>query len=151
MQVQDVMTPNFHAIAQTASMAAAAKLMRDEQVGFLPVTDDNQIIGTLTDRDITVRGLGSGYPPETAVSEVMSPGVDFQYVDADLQTAAQLMQERKVRRLMVLDHSNRCVGVLSLGDLSVGSGDPVLGGTTLKGISESSPAPSMFDQRSTVA
>lgn len=138
MQVQDVMTPNFHAIQQSASIAEAATVMRDAELGFLPVIDENQVIGTLTDRDITVRGLAAGLPPETAVSEVMSPGVDFQYADADLQSAAQLMQERQVRRLMVLDHSNRCVGVLSLGDVSVGSGDPALGGTALEGISEDS-------------
>ncbi|MBK5968518.1 MULTISPECIES: CBS domain-containing protein [Thiorhodovibrio] len=143
MQVQDVMTSNVRAISHNASIGEAATLMRDQNVGFLPVTDENpdgnQVVGTLTDRDITVRGLAAGFPPETAVGEVMSAGVDFQYADADLQAAAQLMQARQVRRLVVLDQSNRCVGVVSLGDISVGSGDPVLGGATLKGISEDSP------------
>ncbi|WPL18459.1 Hypoxic response protein 1 [Thiorhodovibrio winogradskyi] len=138
MQVQDIMTPNFHAIGQSASMAEAASLMRDQDVGFLPVIEENQIIGTLTDRDITVRGLASGYPPETAVADIMNPGVDFQYADADIEAAAQLMHERQVRRLMVLDHSNRCIGVVSLGDLSLGSGDPTLAGAALKGVSEQS-------------
>ncbi|WPL16464.1 Hypoxic response protein 1 [Thiorhodovibrio winogradskyi] len=143
MQVQDVMTPNFRVIPYTASMGEAATLMRDEDVGFLPVTNENQVVGILTDRDITVRGLAAGFPPETAVSEVMSPGVDFQYADADPQAAAQLMEERQVRRLVVLDQSNRCVGVVSLGDISVGSGNPVLGGATLERISEDSPASSV--------
>jgi CBS domain-containing protein len=139
MQLRDIMTKGFQLIDNGESLRRAAELMRDLDVGMLPVLEENQLVGTITDRDITVRATATGASPEaTPVAKVMSRGVVFGYEDEDAEFAAATMEEKQVRRLLVLDHGDKCVGVVSIGDLAVRGSDELLSGELLKGVSQPS-------------
>jgi CBS domain-containing protein len=108
-------------------------------VGPLPVCKGDELIGMLTDRDITVRAVAEGLDPKTTkVYEVMTPEIIFTYEDEDTGLAAQLMTEHQIRRLVVLNRNKRLVGIVSLGDLAVHTGDVQQAGETLEAVSEPS-------------
>jgi CBS domain-containing protein len=110
--------------------------MKNLNVGALPVCDNDRLVGLLTDRDITVRAVTEGYDTMTTiVKDVMTPEVLYCFEDQDVQEAAQLMREHQVRRLVVLNRDKRLVGILSLGDLAVETGDEKLAGKTLEYVS----------------
>ena len=136
MQLQDVMTPQLETIAQNASMIQAARMMRDHDIGMLPVIEENQIVGVLTDRDIVTRGLADGIDPETPVSRIMTSGVEVRHTDDDVEEAAQLMEQKQIRRLVVVDRNERSVGVVSLGDLATRSDQTELSGEILEEVSQ---------------
>ncbi len=90
----------------------------------------------ITDRDITVRAVADACDPRsTTVEEVMTPDVVYCFDDQDVQEAARLMQAHQIRRLVVLDRDKRLVGIVSLGDLAVETGDEKLAGKTLEEVS----------------
>jgi CBS domain-containing protein len=111
--------------------------MRGLDVGSLPVCQDDRLIGMVTDRDITIRGIAEGrQPDQTSVQEVMTGEVVSVLEDQDVEEAANLMEERQIRRLPVVDHEQRLVGIVSLGDLAVYAGDTRLSGEVLERVSE---------------
>ncbi|MCF8004064.1 MAG: CBS domain-containing protein [Chromatiaceae bacterium] len=136
MQLQDVMTPQLEYIGHNASMIDAARMMREHDIGMLPVLEENQIVGTLTDRDIVIRGLADRIDPETPVSHLMTNGVELRYVDDDVEEAAKLMEQKQIRRLIVVDRDERSVGVVSLGDLATRSDQIQLSGEVLEEVSQ---------------
>lgn len=138
MQVSEVMTVGAECTSPHATLREAAQKMRDLDVGPLPVCgDSDQLIGMLTDRDITVRAVAEGRDPNTTrVQEVMTPDVIYCFEDQDVNEAAHLMQENQVRRLVVLNREDRLVGIVSLGDLAVETGDMQLAGCTIEAVSE---------------
>lgn len=137
MQLQDVMTNQLEYIGQGETLMQAARMMREHDIGMLPVIEEHQVVGTLTDRDIVTRGLAEGVDPQAPVSRIMTSGMVFSYTDADVEEAAQLMEQQQIRRLVVLDRSERCVGVVSLGDLATRSHGPALAGEVLEEVSQS--------------
>ena len=137
MQVKDVMTRDVATIAPTATLEAAAAMMSVLDVGPLPVHDGEKLVGVLTDRDIIVRAVATGMDPvQTRVGQVMTTAIDYCYEDQDCHEVARLMERHQVRRLMVLDRDERLVGIVSLGDLAVGTGDEKLAGEVLEVVSE---------------
>jgi CBS domain-containing protein len=103
----------------------------------LPVCDGEQLVGMVTDRDITVRATAAGKDPRTAtVREVMSKDVLYCFDDQDVSEAARLMESQQVRRVPVLDHSRRLVGIVSLGDVATTTRDDRLSGEVLERVSE---------------
>lgn len=119
MHVSDIMSRNFKSIAKNASIRNAAMQMREMDVGMLPVEKDGDIIGTVTDRDITIRATAQGCDPDkTPVSEVMSNEIYTCIEDDDLQQAAKIMERHQIRRLMVQDDNGKFVGMLALADLA---------------------------------
>ena len=138
MQVKEVMTRGVQCARPTDNLAVAAAKMRDLDVGPLPVCGDHdRLVGMLTDRDITVRAVAEGQDPKaTRVSEVMTPNIIYVFEDQDVNEAAQLMKENQVRRLVVLNRDKRLVGIVSLGDLALDTGDEELAGATLEAVSE---------------
>jgi CBS domain-containing protein len=138
MQVHEVMTRHAQCIRPPESIAAAARQMKDLDIGALPVCGDNdRLVGMITDRDITVRATAAGRDPGgTRVQDVMTPGIVYVFEDQDVTEAAQLMKENQVRRLPVLDRAKRLVGIVSLGDLAVDTRDEELVGATLEAVSE---------------
>jgi CBS domain-containing protein len=139
MQVRQVMTPHVEVVRPNATLAEAAEKMRSLDVGPIPVCDGDRLVGMITDRDMTIRGTAAGRDPKTTqVSEVMTPDVVYCYEDQDVQEAARLMQERQIRRLVVLNRQKRLVGIVSLGDLAVHAGDMEEEATsdTLEAVSE---------------
>jgi CBS domain-containing protein len=119
MTIQDLMTKAVSVIAPDASVYDAARQMAENDFGFLPVCDGDRLIGTLTDRDITVRAVAGGLDPRrTAVQEVMSDGVTWCSDDEEVERTAELMKQNHLRRIIVVDRNKRLVGVVSLGDLA---------------------------------
>jgi CBS domain-containing protein len=119
MQVRECMTTDVKLIDPGMTIREAAGLMRQQDTGFLPVGENDRLVGTLTDRDITLRAVGEGKDPNTCtVRDAMSSHIVYCFDDQDTSEAANLMAEKQIRRLAVLNHDKRLVGVVSLGDLA---------------------------------
>jgi CBS domain-containing protein len=137
MKTQEIMTRKVQVAEPTLPIAKAAQKMRDLNIGFLPICENDKLIGTLTDRDITIQSVAQGRDPRLAsVREIMSQQVFYCYEDDDIEHAAEHMKEREVRRLVILNREKRLVGVLSLGDIARASGEQQLAGETLGQIAE---------------
>ena len=135
--VRDVMTRGVETAAPDTSIAEVARRMRDLDVGSLPVTDGNRLLGIVTDRDLSVRATAAAKDPNsTRVREVMSPEIAWVFDDEPADAAARVMRERQIRRLPVLDRSDRLIGVVALADLATDLGDDKLKGATLEEISQ---------------
>lgn len=124
MQVREIMSPSVELIDPNTMIRDAAVRMRDQDLGALPVAENDRLIGMVTDRDIVCRAVaadrGGGV---TAVREVMSENVYYCFEDDDVERASRIMAEHRVRRLPVLDRDERLVGLVSLADLSHGGGE----------------------------
>lgn len=119
MQVKEIMSSDVHRIHQGASVRDAAEQMKTFDIGMVPVYDGDRLVGTLTDRDITVNAVvGNRDPANAKISEIMSPGVTYCFADQDVDEAAKLMADNQIRRLIVLNRDKRLVGIASLGDLA---------------------------------
>jgi len=138
MQVHEVMTQGVECARPNDSIAAAAQRMRELDVGVLPVCGDHdRLVGMITDRDITIRATaGCCDPGGTCVRDIMTPNLIYVFEDQDVTEAAQLMKENQIRRLVVLNHDKRLVGIVSLGDLAVDTRDEEMAGATLEAVSE---------------
>ena len=142
MRLDECMTRGVECTRSDATLQQAANRMKELDVGTLPVCgDDDRLVGMVTDRDITVRAVANGRDPKTTlVNDAMSPGVVTCYEDQDIDEAARLMEDRQIRRVVVLDHDQRITGILSLGDLAVsGSSERSLAGEILEAVSMSNP------------
>jgi|SoiMethySBSTD1v2_1073268.scaffolds.fasta_scaffold502028_2 CBS domain-containing protein/sporulation protein YlmC with PRC-barrel domain len=139
MPIQAIMTREVEVVHPESTLREAAQKMATLDVGPLPVCKGDEIVGMLTDRDITVRATAEGLDPKTTkVYEVMTPEIVFAYEDEDVSDAAQLMAEHQIRRLVVLNRDKQLVGIISLGDLAVHTGDVQQAGETLEGVSDPS-------------
>ena len=119
MQVCEVMTREVETIAPDASLQAAAAAMEALGVGSLPVCQGRRLLGTVTDRDIVVRGVATGRSPvEMLVRECMSEDISYAYEDENAEEVLARMQTLQVRRLAVLDRQKNLVGIVSLGDIA---------------------------------
>jgi CBS domain-containing protein len=138
MKVRDVMTADVNVIDPTAMIAEASRRMRDEDVGSLPVGENDKLVGMITDRDIVVRAIATGKDPQkTAVREAMSDQVLYCFDDQSTEEVCANMGENQVRRLPVVNRDKRLVGIVALGDLSTrGAGKDA--GSALGEISEPS-------------
>jgi CBS domain-containing protein len=124
MQLKEVMTRGVDVVPPEALLQEAAQKMKQLEVGPLPVCDGERLVGLLTDRDITVRAVAEGCDPTTTkVRDVMTPEVLYCFEDQEVQEAAKLMEERQIRRLPILNRNKWLVGIVSLGDLAVRTGD----------------------------
>ncbi|HEY0945128.1 MAG TPA: CBS domain-containing protein [Opitutaceae bacterium] len=132
------MTTDARCVGPHASLVEAAYLMRQLNVGAVPVCDNNRLAGMLTDRDITVRVVADGRDPSrTTVRDAMSPGIVYVYDDQNVDEAAHVMEEHQIRRLPVLNRDKRLVGIVSLGDVAVQT-SARLSGEALKEVSQPS-------------
>ena len=137
MQVKQVMTRGVECISPNTTVQEAARKMKALNVGPLPICDNDRLTGMLTDRDITVRVAAEGRnPATTTVREAMTPEVVYCFEDDSVRDAAQLMEQKQIRRLLVLDRAKRLVGIVSLGDLAAKTHDKPLAGDVLERVSE---------------
>jgi CBS domain-containing protein len=137
MKISEIMSSNVESVESHASIKDAAVKMRQSDVGFLPVCDGDKVLGTLTDRDITIRHVADGQNPyRVKARDIMTPNVFSCFEDQDVEEVARYMQEHEVRRVLIFDRGERLVGVVSLGDLSKVAGEERLAGETLRDISE---------------
>jgi CBS domain-containing protein len=137
MLVKELMTDNVRAVSANATVCEAAQGMADACIGALPVAQDQKLVGMLTDRDITVRVVSKALDPnKTTVSEVMTPGIFALIEDLDVAEAGKRMRAKQVRRAPVMNADGQLVGIVSLADFAVKSGNTELNDDVLKGVSE---------------
>lgn len=118
--IADIMSTNVQVIEPQDSLRRAAELMQELDVGALPVCDGDRLLGMLTDRDITVRGIAQGLDPDaTAVSDIMTPEVEFATADQDTAEVMRVMGDKQIRRMPVVDQDHRLVGIVSIADLAL--------------------------------
>ncbi|HRJ64820.1 CBS domain-containing protein [Brevundimonas sp. UBA2416] len=118
MKVRDVMSKDVQVARPGDTLQDVAARMSAGDFGFMPVADGDRLIGTITDRDITVRAVAGGAACTSPVVEYISREPQTAYADDDLKTVLDAMGSKQIRRLPVLDKDQRLVGVVSLGDLS---------------------------------
>ena len=122
MIVKDCMSKDCKFVSLQTTLRQAAEMMRDSDIGFLPVVEKDRIIGTVTDRDIVIRCIADGCDPETeAVANAMTNETLYCYDDQSIESVAKNMGEVQVRRMPVVNREKRLVGVISLGDISQAS------------------------------
>ena len=116
--VRDAMTEDPRSIGASASVVEAARLMREEHIGSLPITDDEQLLGMITDRDITTRVVAEAADPKTtSVGDIYSRDVISVEADNDHEEALELMARHQVRRLPVVEN-DRLVGIVAQADIA---------------------------------
>ena len=119
MKVKEVMHTGVTWVAPDMKLSDVAIKMRDEDIGAVPVGENDRLIGMITDRDITCRSVASGVSPKSVtVRDAMSKGIVYCQEDEDIEDAVRIMEQKKIRRLPVLNSKKRMVGMLSLGDVS---------------------------------
>jgi CBS domain-containing protein len=135
MRVNEVMTSGVQVASPEDTLQHAAQVMERLDFGMLPVGENDRLVGTLTDRDITIRAVARGLPPaQCKVREIMTHEVKYVFDDMSVEEAAANMSNLQVRRLPVVDREKRLVGIVSLGDLALAETEPA--GEALRSISE---------------
>ena len=134
-KIQDVMTQKLCSIDAEKPVSYAAKMMRDEDVGFAPIVEGDRLVGTLTDRDIAVKVVAEGRDPNsTRVQEIASTDLVTVDPQQDLDEALRLMASNQVRRLPVVEEDGRLVGVVAQKDVAE-QGDDARTGQVVEQIS----------------
>ena len=118
MKVRDVMSKDVQVARPGDSLQEVATRMASGDFGFMPVADGDRLIGTITDRDITIRAVAGGAACTAPVVEYITRDPHTVRADEDLKSVLDAMGDKQIRRLPVLDKDDRLVGVVSLGDLS---------------------------------
>jgi CBS domain-containing protein len=137
MKLSEIMTRQVEVIQPDDTLQAAAKKMRDRNIGFLPVCDGETLMGVLSDRDLTIRALADGMDAGIMLArDLMTTPTIYCFDDQDVSEAARIMEENQIRRLVVLSREDkRLAGVVSLGDLAR-NGTTELSGKVLRKVSE---------------
>lgn len=136
MIVKDIMTKDVASLNPNDTVEQAAKLMKQHDVGSIPVCDNQAVIGIVTDRDITLRSTAAGQNfKNQSVRDIMSSNPVLGKPDMDVQDAARIMSERQIRRLPIVE-GNNLVGIVALGDIAVEPNVQSKAGDALSNISE---------------
>jgi len=135
MKVSKCMTRDVHLVTPMQTIRDAARMMAEIDSGVLPVTEDDRLVGMITDRDIAIRAVAESKSPDTKVRDVMSDEVLYCFDDQELKDIARNMGEVKVRRLPVVNRDKRLVGIVSLGDLAQKE-EPALTASAVSNISK---------------
>jgi CBS domain-containing protein len=135
MKVKEAMTRGVRLVNPDQTIREAARLMAEIDAGALPVGENDRLVGMITDRDIAIRAVAEGKAPETKIRDVMSHELLYCTEDQDLADVARNMGRNQVRRLPVINHDKRLVGILSLGDLALKE-EPTSVGRTVSRVSE---------------
>ena len=135
MPIRDLMTRDVETITPATTIQDAARLMRDLDVGALPVVQDGRLCGLVTDRDLAVRALAEGQSAAMPVEIVMTESLLYCREDDSVDEVAAAMRERQVRRIPVVDADRHVIGIVSLADLAR-QGNDRQSGDTLQAISQ---------------
>lgn len=134
--VKDIMSTDIVVCRKEETLHDAAVKMKDRNVGVIPVCSDNQeLLGVITDRDLVLRGYADKKPDTTKVQEVMSEHLHYTKSDTSVQEATKLMAQEQIRRLPIVVNG-KLVGIVSLGDLSLEEKSNNAAGHALEDISE---------------
>lgn len=137
MKVRDAMASTISTAKPDDTIGRVARMMKQEDAGFIPVTDGERLVGVVTDRDIVVRCLAEGHsnPIDESVDHAMTAKAVTISPDEDIEKAAELMGRAEVRRLAVVE-GDRLVGVLSHGNLVQATGASGTGGKATEGVTK---------------
>lgn len=133
MKVAEAMTRGAHTIGADDSIKKAAQLMLEEDVGFLPVEEDDRLVGMITDRDIVLRCVANGKSGKAKVRDAMTPDVKYCFEDEEMDHVVTNMGDIQVRRLPVMNRDKRLVGIVTVAD-AVMTYSPERAGAALQGI-----------------
>lgn len=142
MHVSQVMHTEVITICPEATASEAAQQMKAHNVGLLPVLDEGETVGVLTDRDIALRVVADGRPPEsTRVRDIMTQPLDTVSDYQSVEDAVELMRRKKLHRVLVLDRDNYVVGIVSLSDLAASPTEQKVAGEVLDEVAHHRSAP----------
>ena len=133
--IEDSMTSNPTTIEPTATAQEAAKIMKSEDIGSLPIVEGDQLVGVITDRDLAIRVVAEGRGTDTAVGEIASNDIVAVDPQQGIDEAARLMAEHQVRRLPVVEEDGKLIGILAQADIAQ-TGHDALTGETVQQISQ---------------
>ena len=133
--IRDVMTSNPRAIEASTPGVEAARMMKDEDVGSLPIMEGDRLSGMITDRDIALRIVAEGRDASTSVGEIASRDLVTVDPDQSVDEAARLMARHQLRRLPVVEEDGRLVGIVAQADVAQ-LGDDALTGEVVQRISQ---------------
>jgi len=134
MQIRDIMTNNVSTVAPNSTVNEAAQIMKNLNVGAVPVTNGTQPVGIITDRDIAIRNTATNGNINDQVQNCMSGNLVYGNPEMSVEEAAQLMAENQIRRLPIVENGN-LVGIVALGDLAVQDKSDMEAGNALSSIS----------------
>lgn len=135
--VESIMTRQVATVTPEQSVQEAAQLMKEHNVGAIPVVENGKVKGMVTDRDITLRTTAKGLTPSTAVSQVMSSDVITGTPNMSVNEAAKVMAKNQIRRLPIVQNNELC-GIVALGDIATNHTYDEAAGRALSEISEPS-------------
>ena len=128
MKVKDVMHQGIAWVQPDTPLAEIAKTMRDQDIGSIPVGENDRLVGMVTDRDIVVRGLAAGGDcAQLKAGDVMTKPIVYCRADEDIEDSLRIMEKNQVRRLPVIDGNKRMVGILSVSDIAAKTGRSLTG------------------------
>jgi CBS domain-containing protein len=143
MKISELMTRNPCTVTPDTPVSEAARLMKEEDVGIVPVVERvggaetrGRLVGVVTDRDIAIRHVAEGRASDAPVRDVMSGGVKTVTLDDSVETVMELMGREQVRRIPVVDERGSLVGVVSQADLARKAGDSTKVEKTVEQISQ---------------
>lgn len=119
MKIREIMTANVECVPPNLSVTQLAEKMKALDVGFVPVCENDRLMGTVTDRDIVIRGLASGRDINSCTArDVMTNEIFYCFEEDNVKDVAERMRDKEVRRMLILNEQKRLVGVVSIGDVS---------------------------------
>lgn len=116
--IRDIMTDDVESCSLLDNVFEVAQKMKELNVGAIPIVDQDQLVGMITDRDIVLRCIAEKHPPSSKVEEIMSKDLITITADQSTREAVRLMAEHQIRRLPVVE-GKRLIGIVSLGDFAV--------------------------------
>jgi CBS domain-containing protein len=135
MKIREIMTTNVECVSPDAGVYELANKMKTLDVGFVPICESDRLVGTVTDRDIVVRGIAGGRDITTLnARDIMTHDAFYCFEEDNVKDVAARMREKEVRRMLILNSDKRLVGVVSLGDIA--KVEEKESGKTLKGITD---------------
>ncbi|MGE5309099.1 MAG: CBS domain-containing protein [Deltaproteobacteria bacterium] len=128
VKIESVMTSNVETVSSSSSVQQAASMMKQFDIGALPVKDDGSLKGIVTDRDIALRLVAEGKDPgSTSVGDIMTQGVVTCRQNEAVRTVEKTMEQNRIRRVVIVNEQDQPVGVVSLGDIAAHKGQKEAG------------------------
>ncbi|MDF2841221.1 MAG: putative signal-transduction protein containing cAMP-binding and domain [Clostridia bacterium] len=118
MKIREIMTTDVRTVSATDSISEAANIMKQIDVGAVPVIDNNIVVGIITDRDMVLRSVAEGKNPNERVSTIMTKDITTVNPEMDVHKVADIMASKQIRRLPIVEN-NHLVGIVSIGDMAV--------------------------------
>jgi len=138
MRCREIMTRDVRTATRTMTLRDIAGMMRDGDMGAVPVVEDGRLVGIVTDRDIVVRCVAEGRDAETPISEAMTTEIFSVGPDDFTFEAVRLMGDKQVRRIPVISEDGKLAGIISMADVALDTEDELEIAETLEEISSGS-------------